>query len=72
MKLKSGQLDKLYVMVFPDGSMIIPKGSDYLNYGPFLEIEDFNHALNDSQIDSAKHLRHSHGWGKVMQKEQAG
>lgn len=57
-------LDRLYVMVFPDGSMIIPSGSDYLNYGPFLEIKDFDHALNNSQFDSAKHLRHSSGWGK--------
>ena len=34
-------LDKLYVMVFPDGSMTIPKGIDYLNFGPFLEVKDF-------------------------------
>jgi MoaA/NifB/PqqE/SkfB family radical SAM enzyme len=57
-------LDKLYVMVFPDGSMIIPKGSDYLNFGPFLEVKDFEYALNASQFDSAKHLRHSRGWEK--------
>ena len=57
-------LDKLYVMVFPDGSMVIPKGSDYLNFGPFLGIQDFEHALNASMFDSAKHLRHSQGWGK--------
>jgi MoaA/NifB/PqqE/SkfB family radical SAM enzyme len=57
-------LDRLYVMVFPDGSMIIPKGSDYLNFGPFLEVTDFEHALNASQFDSAKHLRHSRGWEK--------
>jgi radical S-adenosyl methionine domain-containing protein 2 len=57
-------LDRLYVMVFPDGSMIIPRGSDYLNYGPFLEVKDFDHALRASQFDSKKHLRHSRGWGK--------
>jgi MoaA/NifB/PqqE/SkfB family radical SAM enzyme len=57
-------LDRLYVMVFPDGSMIIPKGSDYLNFGPFLEVKDFEHALQTSQFDSAKHLRHSGGWEK--------
>jgi len=51
-------------MVFPDGSMVIPKGSDYLNFGPFLGIQDFEHALNASMFDSAKHLRHSQGWGK--------
>ena len=62
-------LDKLYVMVTPDGSMIVPMGSDYLNYGPFLDVEDFDQALRDSQFDSAKHLRHSRGWGKKTQYE---
>jgi MoaA/NifB/PqqE/SkfB family radical SAM enzyme len=57
-------LDKLYVMVFPDGTMTIPKGTEYLNFGPFLEVKDFEQALNDSQFDSAKHLLHSSGWGK--------
>jgi len=57
-------LDKLYVMVFPDGSMTIPKGGDYLNFGPFLDVKDFEQILNASQFDSAKHLRHSRGWGK--------
>ena len=57
-------LDRLYVMVFPDGSMIIPSGADYLNYGAFLGVDDFDHALNTSRFDSAKHLRHSHGWKK--------
>lgn len=57
-------LDKLYVMVFPDGSMTIPKGPDYLNFGPFLDVKDFEHVLSASQFDSDKHLRHSRGWGK--------
>ena len=57
-------LDKLYVMVFPDGSMTIPKGGEYLNFGPFLEVQDFDQVLNASQFDSAKHLWHSRGWGK--------
>lgn len=57
-------LDKLYVMVFPDGSMTIPRGGEYLTFGPFLEVEDFDQVLNASQFDSAKHLRHSRGWGK--------
>lgn len=57
-------LDKLYVMVFPDGSMTIPRGADYLNFGPFLDVENFEHVLNASEFDSAKHLEHSHKWGK--------
>jgi len=57
-------LDKLYVMVFPDGNMTIPKGGEYLNFGPFLEVKDFDRVFTASQFDSAKHLRHSRGWGK--------
>jgi len=57
-------LDRLYVMVFPNGSMIIPRGPDYLNFGPFVEVEDFNHALNASQFDLEKHQRHSREWEK--------
>jgi sulfatase maturation enzyme AslB (radical SAM superfamily) len=57
-------LDKLYVMVFPDGSMIVPSGADYLNFGPFLEVQDFEQVLNASQFDLAKHQRHSRGWEK--------
>ena len=57
-------LDKLYVMVFPDGSMTIPRGGEYLNFGPFLEVKDFEQVMESSQFDSDKHLRHSRGWGK--------
>ena len=59
-------LDKLYVMVFPDGSMVIPKGPDYLNFGQFLELENLDEALEASQFDSPKHLRHSREWAKRM------
>lgn len=62
--LDHNTLDRLYLMVFPNGSLIIPRGSDYLNFGPFLNIKDFDQALNASQFDSAKHLRHSLGWEK--------
>lgn len=59
-------LDRLYVMVFPNGDIIIPRGSEYLNYGAFLEVKDFKQVLQDSQFDSDKHLRHSHGWEKEL------
>lgn len=62
--LSHATLDKLYVMVFPDGSMTIPRGPDYLNFGPFLEVKDYEDALKASQFDSAKHLLHSRGWGR--------
>ncbi|MGE5221311.1 MAG: radical SAM protein [Omnitrophica WOR_2 bacterium] len=60
--LDHNTLDRLYLMVFPDGSMIIPSGSDYLNFGPFLEVKDFEQSIQASQFDTAKHLRHSLGW----------
>jgi MoaA/NifB/PqqE/SkfB family radical SAM enzyme len=65
--LSQQTLDKLYVMVFPDGSMIIPRGSDYLNFGPFLEVKDFEQVLGASEFDTVKHLRHSNGWGKMQE-----
>lgn len=62
--LSQKTLDKLYVMVFPNGSMVIPRGSEYLNFGPFLDVQDFESVLESSEFDSQKHLRHSNGWGK--------
>lgn len=62
--LDHSTLDKLYVMVFPDGSMTIPKGSEYLTFGPFLEVRDFEEVLIASQFDSDKHLHHSRSWSK--------
>lgn len=60
-------LDLLYVMIFPDGSLVIPKGADFYTYGTFLEIEDFNEVLASSDFDSPKHLTHSQKWKKVRQ-----
>jgi MoaA/NifB/PqqE/SkfB family radical SAM enzyme len=60
--LSHATLDRLYVMIFPDGSLIVPNGPRYLNLGPFLEVEDLDALLDASQFDSAKHLRHSRGW----------
>jgi len=57
-------LDRLYVMIFPNRDLVVPSGPDFLTFGPFLEIEDLDTALDASQFDSAKHLRHSRGWQK--------
>jgi MoaA/NifB/PqqE/SkfB family radical SAM enzyme len=57
-------LDKLYLMVFPDGSLVVPRGSEFPSYGQFLDIDDFDVVLKDSSFDSSKHLRHSKGWQK--------
>jgi len=58
-------LDKLYVMVFPDGSLTIPVGSTFQFYGRFLETEDLEAVLRRAEFDAAKHLRHSEGWSKT-------
>lgn len=57
-------LDRLYVMVFPDGILVIPVGSSFRSYGPFLEIADLDAVLARADFDAAKHLRHSRGWSK--------
>jgi MoaA/NifB/PqqE/SkfB family radical SAM enzyme len=62
-------LDRLYVMIFPDGSLVIPKGSDFYSHGKFLEIENFNEVLKSSDFDSPKHLAHSQKWKKVESKK---
>ncbi len=63
--LTHATLDRLYVMIFPDGNLIVPSGPDFLTYGPFLEIQDLGAVLAASQFDAAKHLRHSRGWERV-------
>jgi len=61
-------LDWLYVMIFPDGSLVIPSGSNFPGYGSFLEIEDLEAVIVSSQFDAAKHRRHSRGWRKAKEK----
>jgi len=58
-------LDRLYVMIFPDSSLVIPKGSDFYSHGKFLEIDNFDEVLESSDFDSPKHIRHSQKWKKV-------
>lgn len=57
-------LDKLYVMVFPDGSLTVPSGSRFRNFGPFLEIDDLDTLLDESDFDEPKHQRHAQGWSR--------
>lgn len=65
--LSHATLDRLYVMIFPNGSLVIPRGSDYLTYGPFLAVDDLEAALAASQFDTAKHLKHAQGWLRYRQ-----
>ncbi len=55
-------LDRLYVMVFPDGTLTVPSGSEYRNYGSYLDIDDLDEVLRRSEFDAPKHLRHAAGW----------
>lgn len=62
--LDHATLDRLYVMIFPDGSLVVPIGSAFRSYGRFLEIIDLDEVLRRSRFDWEKHLRHSRGWSK--------
>jgi hypothetical protein len=57
-------LDRLYVMIFPDGTLTVPSGSDFLNYGPFLDVADLEDLLDRTEFDAPKHQKHSTGWSK--------
>jgi MoaA/NifB/PqqE/SkfB family radical SAM enzyme len=58
-------LDKPYVMVFPDGSLTVPTGTEFRNYGPFLEIDDLEDLLGRTDFDSPKHQLHARGWSRI-------
>ncbi len=62
-------LDRLYVMVFPDGRLTVPVGSAFCFYGQFLEIEDLEAVLVRAEFDSAKHRRHAQGWQRESRGE---
>jgi len=59
-------LDRLYVMIFPDGSLVIPSGPAYVAYGPFLEVTDLGAVLVRSKFDAPKHWRHARRWHPVQ------
>ena len=62
--LSTAILDRLYVLIFPDGGLYIPSGSDYHAFGPLLEIDTLEPILRASDFDSIKHLAHSRAWRK--------
>ena len=55
-------LDKLYAMVFPDGTLTVPSGSAFRDYGPFLDVDDLDDLLARSDFDAPKHQLHAEGW----------
>lgn len=63
--LSHDTLDRLYVMVFPDGSLTIPSGSRFVFYGQFLDVDDLDEVLARAEFDAAKHRRHAEGWSQT-------
>ncbi len=57
-------LDKLYLMIFPNGNLVIPEGGNFTSFGSFLEIENISEVIKQSKFEAAKHLKHSKGWEK--------
>lgn len=62
--LEHATLDRLYMMIFPDGSLVIPFGSEFPSYGAFLDIEEIESLLERSRFAWERHLRHSRAWVK--------
>ena len=58
-------LDRLCAMVFPDGSLTVPSGGEFRNYGPILEIDDIAELLDPTDFDAPKHQRHAEGWSRT-------
>ncbi|MDR9449951.1 MAG: radical SAM protein [Acidimicrobiia bacterium] len=63
--LSHATLDKLYVMVFPDGTLTIPSGSEFRSYGDFLAIPDLDEFLRTTDFDAPKHRGHSLAWQRT-------
>jgi hypothetical protein len=60
--LDHATLDRLYVMIMPDGSLTIPSGPAYPDYGRFVEVTDLTRILDQAKFDSAKHNLHAQAW----------
>lgn len=57
-------LDKLYLMIFPNGNLVIPTGGNFTSFGSFLTVNNVYDVIKKSEFDSPKHLKHSKGWEK--------
>ena len=59
-------------MIFPDGSLTVPVGSNFRFYGSFLDIEDLDGLLARTDFDTVKHQQHAAGWSHVTPPGSAG
>jgi MoaA/NifB/PqqE/SkfB family radical SAM enzyme len=57
-------LDRLYVMIFPDGRVTVPSGEHFQDYGPFLDVTDLDALVARTDFDASKHALHSLGWSR--------
>jgi len=59
-------LDRVYVLVMPDGSLAVPSGSDYHVLGQLLDMKDIPAVVDQSELDATRHLQHSQGYVPAM------
>lgn len=57
-------LDRLYIMIFPDGRVTVPSGGGFADYGPVLDVRDLDALVSRTDFDAPKHVRHSLGWSR--------
>ncbi|MGD8699973.1 MAG: radical SAM protein [Gemmatimonadales bacterium] len=62
--LDHGSLDRVYLMIFPDGRLVIPQGPRYYTYGRFLEIADIEACLQRNRISAERDARQSEVWAE--------
>jgi pyruvate-formate lyase-activating enzyme len=63
--LSAKTLDRLYVLIFPDGGLYIPSGQRFDFLGNFLDVNDLETVLAGSDFSSRKHRMHSRMWEKT-------
>jgi MoaA/NifB/PqqE/SkfB family radical SAM enzyme len=55
-------LDRAYLMIFPDGRLVIPRGRRYYTYGRFLEIGDLAACIESRRISAERDGGRSGFW----------
>jgi MoaA/NifB/PqqE/SkfB family radical SAM enzyme len=63
--LSHDTLDRLYVMIFPDGRVTVPSGGRFDDYGPLLDVTDLDALVARTDFDAPKHTLHSLGWSRT-------
>lgn len=69
--LSNKALDKMYVLIFPDGGLYVPSGPRYNFLGNFLDIKNLEEILGRSDFAVRKHQCHSKGWERLSSRHRA-